>query len=70
MFTILGSEFLVLNAEPLNPLIKIRYIPLLIPNIPLLQYSIIPAGIYGKFHPSGAAPKPGSLYPDSLLRYQ
>ena len=37
MCTILGSGFWVLN-----PVIKIRYLPLLIPNIPILQHSIIP----------------------------
>ena len=34
------------------------------PNIPRLQHSIIPAGMYGRLHPSGVAPKPGPLDPD------
>ncbi len=44
----------------MNPMIKIRWFSLLIPNIPILQHSIIPAGMYGRLHPSGVTPKPGS----------
>jgi hypothetical protein len=59
MRTVLGSGFCVLN-----PVIKIRYLPLLVPHIPRLQHSIIPTGINGKLHPSGVPPKPGPLDPD------
>jgi hypothetical protein len=48
----------------LNPVIKIRCLLLLIPNIPLLQHSIIPAGIYGRLHLSMMVPKSGLLDPD------
>jgi hypothetical protein len=65
MCTVLGYGFCVLD-----PVIKIRYLPLLIPNIPLLQHSIIPAGIYGRLHPSGVAPRPDPLDPDYLRLFE
>ena len=61
MCTVLGSEFYVL--DPVN---KIRYLPLLIPNIPLLQYSIIPVSRMVDC-PCGVKPKPGLLGQDSLF---
>ncbi len=46
MCTVLGYGFCVLN-----PVIKIRYLLLLIPNIPLLQHSIIPRVAGSKMGP-------------------
>jgi len=67
MLAVVGSGFCILNSESLNPVIQPRYLPLLIPNIPILQHSIIPAGIYGRTHPFGMTPKSDPPDPDSLL---
>jgi len=49
-------------------MVKIRYHPLLIPNIPLLQHSIIPAGIYGR--PLWGEIKAWSSGPGYLLHHE
>jgi hypothetical protein len=36
---------------------------------PILHHTIIPAGIYGRLHPTGVAPMPGFLGPDSFLEF-
>ena len=55
----------VLEYWVLKLLIELDCFPLLIPNIPILQHSIILVGMYGRLHPFGVAPKPGPLGPDS-----